>query len=52
VCLVTGSIDSVRQVYLFIMDKVREKPDTKPTDGEVKVSPLVCTLVSLLMPCC
>lgn len=39
-CLITGTVDSVRQVHNFIMDRIREKPDPnpKPVDGDLKVN--------------
>lgn len=37
VCLIMGSVDSVRKVHNFIMEKIREKPDPNPKlDGEAK----------------
>lgn len=40
VCLITGTVEAVRKVHNFIMDKIREKPDTnpKPLDGDLKVN--------------
>ena len=39
VCLITGSLESVKQVYLYVMDKVRGKPEgQQPVDTEMKVS--------------
>ena len=38
VCLITGSLESVKQVYLYVMDKVRGKPEgQQPVDTEMKV---------------
>ena len=37
VCLITGSLESVKQVYLYVMDKVRGKPEGQPVDLEMKV---------------
>ena len=39
-CLVTGTEDAVRKCHLFVMEKIREKPDPnpKPVDGDLKVN--------------
>ena len=36
----TGTIESIRNVHNFIMEKIREKPDPnpKPVDGDIKVN--------------
>ncbi|ELT99335.1 hypothetical protein CAPTEDRAFT_173082 [Capitella teleta] len=40
VCLVNGTLDSVRKVIVFIMERIREKPDPnpKPCEGEMKAN--------------
>ena len=40
VCLIAGTIESVKNVVAFMMEKIREKPDPnpKPVDGELKVN--------------
>ena len=35
VCLVVGTIDSVKSVQKFIMDRIREKPDQHPKPVEM-----------------
>lgn len=37
VCMVTGSLENVRKVHNFLLDKVKEKPDAIGTVGDVKV---------------
>ena len=40
VCLITGTEEAVRKCHLFVMEKIREKPDPnpKPVDGDLKVN--------------
>lgn len=36
VCLITGSVEAVRKVHIFIMEKIREKPEPNPKLDENK----------------
>lgn len=34
VCLITGTLESVKKVHQFIMDTIRDKPDPNPRQGD------------------
>lgn len=38
VCMVVGSLENVRKVHSFLLDKVKEKPDATGSVGDVKVA--------------
>ncbi|XP_029648571.1 RNA-binding protein Nova-1 isoform X4 [Octopus sinensis] len=50
VCLITGSVEAVRKVHTFIMEKIREKPEPNPKLDENKSTYERHRQVKILVP--